>query len=291
MRSPRTESPGCKTLRVRFAVVGHVEWVEFARVERVPSPGEIVHATDSWAEPAGGGAVAAAQLARLGGAATFFTALGDDELGHRAAAGLGAMGIDVDAVFRPEPQRRAFTFVDAAAERTITVIGERAVPHGDDDLPWATLGGFDAVYVTGGDPDAIRAARRARILTATPRTLAALQAAAIRIDALVGSGRDRGERYAPGELTPEPELVVRTAGARGGTYVTASGETGAFPAAFLATPPADAYGCGDSFAAGLTYGLGAGMTRGEAFALAARCGAEALCRRGAYGGAPGTTAA
>jgi hypothetical protein len=33
------------------------------------------------------------------------------------------------------------------------------------------------------------------------------------------------------------------------------------------------------------------MTRGEAFALAARCGAEALGRRGAYGGAPGTTAA
>jgi len=264
-----------------------VEWVEFAAVERVPTPGEIVHPTDSWSEPAGGGAVAAAELARLAGAATFFTALGDDELGQRAAAGLEAEGIDVHAVFRAEPQRRAFTFVDAAAERTITVIGERAAPHGADDLPWAMLGAFDAVYVTGGDPSALRAAREARIVTATPRTLTALQAAAIRIDALVGSGRDSGERYAAGELTPEPELVVRTDGARGGTYVTASGETGSFPAAPLRRPPADAYGCGDSFAAGLTFGLASGMTRGEALALAAGCGAEALCRRGAYGGAPG----
>ena len=31
---------------MRVAVVGHVEWIEFARVERVPAPGEIVHALE-----------------------------------------------------------------------------------------------------------------------------------------------------------------------------------------------------------------------------------------------------
>ena len=41
--------------RMRVAVVGHVEWVEFARVERVPVAGEIVHALDAWEEPGGGG--------------------------------------------------------------------------------------------------------------------------------------------------------------------------------------------------------------------------------------------
>ena len=45
--------------------------------------GEVVHATDPFEEPAGGGGVAAVQLARLAGQATLFTALGDDE--HRAA--------------------------------------------------------------------------------------------------------------------------------------------------------------------------------------------------------------
>jgi ribokinase len=31
---------------MRVAVVGHVEWIEFAQVERVPEPGEIVHALE-----------------------------------------------------------------------------------------------------------------------------------------------------------------------------------------------------------------------------------------------------
>ena len=46
--------------------------------------------------------------------------------------------------------------------------------------------------------------------------------------------------------------------------------------------PVDSYGCGDSFAAGLTYGLGAGMALPDALALAARCGAVCLTGRGPY---------
>ena len=38
---------------MRVAVVGHVEWIEFARVERMPTAGQIVHATDAWEEPGG----------------------------------------------------------------------------------------------------------------------------------------------------------------------------------------------------------------------------------------------
>ena len=55
----------------RVAVVGHVEWVQFARVEHVPRAGEVVHARDAFEEPAGGGAVAAVQLARLAGDGAF----------------------------------------------------------------------------------------------------------------------------------------------------------------------------------------------------------------------------
>ena len=60
---------------MQVAVVGHVEWVEFARVDHVPAPGEIVHALETWEEPAGGGAVAAVQLASIGGSCLLFTAL------------------------------------------------------------------------------------------------------------------------------------------------------------------------------------------------------------------------
>ena len=55
---------------VRCAVVGHVEWVDFVPVERVPEAGEILTTNDHWAEPAGGGVVAVAELIRLGAETT-----------------------------------------------------------------------------------------------------------------------------------------------------------------------------------------------------------------------------
>ena len=58
---------------------------------------------------------------------------------------------------------------------------------------------------------------------------------------------------------------------------------GSWAATPLPGPKADAYGCGDAFAAALTYGLGAGMMLSEAIELAARCGAAVLCGRGPYG--------
>jgi ribokinase len=269
-----------RLLRVRVAVVGHVEWVEFARVPHLPRVGEIVHVSENWEEPAGGGGVAAVQLAKLAGAADFYTALGDDELGRRAAAELSALDVRVHVAWRDEPQRRAFVHVDDAGERTITVIGDRIVPTGADPLPWDELAAADGVYFTGGDFEALRRARAARVLTATPRTLQTLAEASVQLDALIGSGRDPGERYAPGDIEPPPALVVRTLGGEGG--VAEPG--GPFPASPPLGPLVDAYGAGDSFAAGLTYGLAAGWTTAEALALAARCGAAATTGRGAFAG-------
>ena len=268
---------------MRVAVVGHVEWIEFARVPRLPRPGEIVHVTDSWEEPGGGGAVAAVQLAKLAGGATFFTALGDDELGRRAKEGLEAMGVRVVAAWRPQPQRRAFVHVDEAGERTITVVGGRMGPLGGDDLPWEELAGADAVYLTAGDAGAVHAARTARTLTSTVRGIEVLREAAVELDALLSSANDPGERY-EGDLDPPPRLVVRTAGAEGGEWERPGGERGRYEATPLPGPVADAYGCGDSFAAGLTHGLGAGAPLEEALRLAARCGAACLTGRGPYAG-------
>ncbi|MEW6281173.1 MAG: PfkB family carbohydrate kinase, partial [Candidatus Eremiobacterota bacterium] len=131
-----------------FAVIGHVEWVEFVRVERVPRPGEIVHATEWFEEPAGGGAVAAVQLLKLTGDTVFFTALGDDELGHRACEQLRAMGLRMEVAWRPTPQRRGVTFLDAHGERTITVMGERLGASAKDPLAWDLLDRCRGVYFT-----------------------------------------------------------------------------------------------------------------------------------------------
>lgn len=269
---------------MQAAAVGHIEWIEFARVDHVPAPGEIVHAEDNWQEPGGGGAVAAVQLAKLAGGAVFFTALGDDEVGHLAHDELTTLGLQVEAAWRPQAQRRGFVFVDTAGERTITVLGSRLGPAAHDPLAWDRLARTDAVYFTAGDAAAVRAARAARTMVAAARGLETLIEAGVQLDVLVASSNDEGERYERGQLDPEPRLVVRTAGAGGGEWVRAGGETGRYDASPLPGQVVDAYGCGDSFAAGLTFGLGAGMALDEALALAARCGAACITGRGPFAG-------
>ena len=266
---------------MNVAVVGHVEWVEFARVEEMPRPGEIVHSLESWEEPAGGGAVAAVQLANLNGSAHLFTALGDDELGRRSRTELEQRGVTVHSSTLGEPQRRAFTHVDGGGERTITVIGQKLLPSGENgDLPWEELARCDVVYFVSGDVAALRAARRARVLVATSRELATLRLGTDQLDVLVGSAQDPGERIEPGALDPPPRYVVTTSGALGG-WVNPGGP---FRAAPLPGPVSDAYGCGDCFAAGLAYALGTGRSMDDAVALGARCGAAVLTGRGAYEG-------
>jgi ribokinase len=267
---------------MRVGVVGHVEWVEFLRVPHVPEPGEIVQSTERWEEPAGGGGVSVGVLARLAGEATLFTVLGDDELGHRAHDELVELGIHVEVAFRDQPQRRALVYIDDARERTITLIGEKLRPRIDEDLPWEELAGFDAIYFTAGQPEVVRAARQAKVLVATARELEYLKPAHVRLDALVSSQIDPAEQYA-GELDPEPDLVICTRGSKGGSYEPGDHDWSALD---LPEPVLDAYGAGDSFAAGLTYGLGRGLPVDDALSVGARCGAEALTRRGAHGRTP-----
>jgi ribokinase len=268
---------------MRVAVIGHVEWIEFVRVDHVPMQGEIVHALEAWAEAAGGGAVASVQLAGLAGASTLFTAVGDDHVGALVAPELAEHGVRVEAAVRPEPQRHGLTYLDSEGERTITVIGERMGPRRGDDLPWVELDEADGVYFVSGDVEAVRVARAARVLVATARSLAALQEAGVQLDALVRSGSDGGERYRRGDLDPPPRLEVATDGQRGGTYSVEGGPTRGYEAAPLPGRRQDTYGAGDSFAAGLTFALAQGLRAEEALAFAARCGAEALARKGAHG--------
>ena len=90
-----------------------------------------------------------------------------------------------------------------------------------------------------------------------------------------------------------PRLVVATEGGLGGSYVerTLDGppandivRSGRWVAAPLPGPAVDAYGCGDSFAAGLTFALGANMSTDDALAFAAKCGAACLTGRGPFAG-------
>jgi ribokinase len=268
---------------VRLAVVGHVEWVEFVSGDHSPAPGEIVHAEGSFQEAAGGGAVAAVQLARLGGEAELFTALGDDDLAPRSRKRLEELGVRVQAAARDQPTRRALTFLDSRGERTIITIGERLAARGADALDWGSLAGADGVYFTAGDGTALRAARAARVLVASPRAGAVLSEKGVKLDALVYSDNDEMERRFARELEPRPDLLVATRGALGGRYEDPCEGGGSWTAAPIPGPVADSYGCGDSFAGALTYGLAVGDDPDAALAVATQAGADCLTRRGPYG--------
>ena len=269
----------------RIAVVGHVEWITFVLVDRVPAAGDIAHASEAWAGAGGGGGVGAQQLAKLAGSCDFFTALGRDDLGRRSAAELTGAGAEVFAADRDDPTRQGVCLIDQARERTIITLGPRLQPNGSDDLPWNRLEETDAVYVTAGDVEALRWARRATVMVVSSRHLGVLAASGVRADAVVGSARDPAEQYDPSALAhAPPSLVVLTEGAAGGRFVTADGRERRYEPAPIPGPIVDTYGSGDSFQAGLTWALSRGMEVEQALAVAARCGASALTGRGPAAG-------
>ena len=266
----------------RVAVVGHVEWVDFIPVPHHPRSGEVVHAYGCFTRAAGGGGVVAVVLAELGAEVDFFCALGDDIHGQTAADQLQSRGVRIHTAWRQEPTRRAVTLLEGHRERTIVTIGKRLDPLASDALPWERLERADGVYFTAGDSEALRRARAARVLVASPRARTALSQAGPDIDALVFSGLDPDEQEWASRVDARARLVVRTEGAAGGSWWGSGGAPGGRWSAV--EPPGevrDSYGCGDSFAAGFTFALAGGASPDEAAAVGAVCGARCLTRAGA----------
>lgn len=264
---------------MRLAVVGHIEWVDFIPVPRLPHPGEVIHAEGAFARAAGGGGVVAAVLADLGAEVDFFTALGDDTHGHAAVEQLERRGVRMHVAWRREPTRRAVTMLEEAGERTIVTIGRRLDPLGDDELEWDRLRAAAGTFVTAGDAGAFAHARLSPVVVASPRARHVLEGEGPAIDALVFSSRDRDESEWAQRAAPRTRLLVATEGAAGGRWWgESSGHWQSVP------PPGkamDAYGCGDSFAAGFTFGLAERRSVAGAAALGAERGALCLTRRGA----------
>ena len=268
---------------MKIAVVGHVEWAEFAPVERVPEQGDIVHVPETFEVAAGGAAVAAVQIARLAGECLFMTAIGGDDRADLVVPELTARGLRVEAARRESDQRRAFVYLDSEGERTITTIGERVFPEVEDPLPWDELEGYDSVYVTAGNAATLKAARAAKYVVATVRAGAALTDSGVGVDVLVASANDDGEKYERGDIEPVPRWVLRTDGSSGGTLEGIDSKVIHWDPHPPMDEKGDSYGAGDSFAGGITYGLGRGLPIGQAVQVGALCGASAVRGRGPYG--------
>lgn len=262
------------------AVVGHVEVVTFLRVPQIPAAGAICLASEGMDLPAGGGAVVAIQMAKLTGRpVAFFTALGRDRAGEQAARDLEALGLELHVAWREAPTRRGVSWVDDRGERTITVLGERLMPCADDPLPWDQLKACAGVFVTATDAGGLRLARDCDLLAATPRVRwPVLLASGVTLDALVGSALDPAEALPQDGTKPPTRCIIATEAAAGSRAMPG----GLFEAPQLDGPLVDAYGAGDSFAAGLSTAMAAGWSLAEAISLGSHCGAACLGGFGPY---------
>lgn len=264
---------------LRVAVVGHVEWSDFASLERYPDEGEVAHADDWSSRPGGGGTVAAVALRLLGADVDFFTALGCDALGEASVEALRERGVRVHVAWRQEPTRRAVTYLTTGGDRTIVVMGPRLDPRGEDDLNWTALEDVAGVFFTAGDAGALRRARGAPVLVASPRGRGALESEGVVLDALVFSEADADEAAWAARLQTRSRLMVATRGHSGGRWWGES--EGRWEAVAPPGPVRDYYGAGDSFAAAFMAGLAAGRSVADAAELGAFAGALALTSVGA----------
>jgi ribokinase len=258
----------------RIAVVGHVEHVTLGLCDHVPAAGDILHLRAPRFLPGGGGGLAFSQLCRSDAEIHLFTALGRDDGGEAVARRLAASrpGVHVHAARREADHPRVVVLVDAGGRRTILVTGDPLQPAASDPLPWSILSSCAAAYFTGTDPGSLQAARAAHVLVVTARRSAALAAAGVSPDVIIGSASDPRENAPFDAYDPRPGALVITDGARPIRVIRAGGET------FVDAPPspvrvAGDYGAGDSFAAALTFFLACGL------------GVEDACRRAGPHGA------
>ena len=238
---------------LNFAVVGHVEWINFLKVDQLPKQGVISHAVNSLEYPAGGGCIIAKTLSELtSNHVHFFTALGNDDYGEKCFKILSNMGIKLHVAWRDKPTRRGFSLIDSRAERAITVIGERLAPKHIDKLEWNILKKMDGIFITASDQEIFKMARLASVLCTTPRVgLNIINKSKVILDALIGSNLDPGEVFSFSELSVKPKYIIKTEGENGGIIFPG----GRYKALKNKKPKVDSYGCGDSFAAAILYGM------------------------------------
>tara|TARA_Y100001968_G_scaffold29969_1_gene23183 strand:+ start:54 stop:896 length:843 start_codon:yes stop_codon:yes gene_type:complete len=270
-----------KLPKLKLAVIGHIEWVTFLKVDQLPLAGQISHSKDCFEEAAGGAAVAAVQMAKLiNGSIDLITSLGKDTNGEKCFERLTKLGLNLKVAWRDQPTRKGISLINDDGERAITVIGERLQPISSDDLPWSEMNTYDGIFVTATNEEGLRLARRSKFLAVTPRIgKNILENSQIKINALIGSGLDPGEKINYSRLIPRPEIYIATEGKSGGTIYPAKIK---YNSINPSSKEIDSYGCGDCFAGAVTTALSAQMDLDQAIKIGAYCGAECSTHFGPY---------
>ena len=258
---------------LNFAVVGHVEWMNFLKVDQLPKPGVISHSEKSIEYPAGGGSVIAKTLSELtNNQVHFFTSLGNDYYGEQSFKILSNYGIRLHVAWRDKPTRKGFSLIDSNGERSITVIGERLAPTYKDKLDWNLFEKMDGIFITASDSVIFKKARIADSLCTTPRVgINIINKSNVFLDGLIGSNLDPGEVFSLSDISIKPKFIIKTEGEKGGIIYPG----GRYKALINTKQKIDSYGCGDAFAAGILYGLSSKWSIDKILSLAKLLGKDA----------------
>ena len=264
------------------AVVGSINLDLVATVTSLPEPGETLTSTGLAYVPGGKGANQAVGAARLGADVRFVGAVGDDDFGRQAVAGLRGAGVDLTRTqVVAGTTGIALIVVDEDGDNQIVVVpgANHALDAGQvdigepealisqlevrDDAIQAGLQGFDGFFCLNAAP-AREAAReileRADLIVANSLELEAL-----------GS-------------SPMGTLFALTLGAEGALLLDDGVEVA------RAAPPrvdaVDGTAAGDAFTACLVVSLLEGRERDESLRRACAAGALAASRPGAQPSLP-----
>ena len=264
------------------AVVGSINLDLVATVTSLPEPGETLTSTGLAYVPGGKGANQAVGAARLGADVRFVGAVGDDDFGRQAVAGLRGAGVDLTRTqVVAGTTGIALIVVDEDGDNKIVVVpgANHALDAGQvdigepealisqlevrDDAIQAGLQGFDGFFCLNAAP-AREAAReileRADLIVANSLELEAL-----------GS-------------SPMGTLFALTLGAEGALLLDDGVEVA------RAAPPrvdaVDGTAAGDAFTACLVVSLLEGRERDESLRRACAAGALAASRPGAQPSLP-----
>lgn len=267
---------------VRVAVVGSLNYDLMTYVDRLPRPGEAVHAREVRRVLGGKGFNQAVAAHRLGAAVEMIGAIGGDEFGREFEVALDELGIGRGGVLRTAtPTGMAVPIVDQTGENSIVVaLGANLalLPDMLDGL----VPPADVVLVQGEmRPDttrrALELAGALKLLNAAPASFELSPAVALadvvvvnEVEAADMGGADRLRGLGAG-------AVVVTLGPRGAML-----DNTIVPAPRVQA--VDTTGAGDAFCAALAVALAEGRELEAAVRWANRAGAAA-CRR------PGTSAA
>jgi ribokinase len=264
------------------AVVGSINLDLVATVTSLPEPGETLTSTGLAYVPGGKGANQAVGAARLGADVRFVGAVGDDDFGRQALAGLRGAGVDLaNTQVVAGTTGIALIVVDEDGDNQIVVApgANHALDAGQvdigepealisqleirDDAIQAGLRGFDGFFCLNAAPArevALEILERADLIVANSLELEAL-----------GS-------------SPMGTLFALTLGAEGALLLDDGVEVA------RAAPPrvdaVDGTAAGDAFTACLVVSLLEGRERDEALRRACAAGALAASRPGAQPSLP-----